>query len=80
MVSRRPASDDEKMYHLHYQLPQGRKDMRIRVLLIDNNGEREVINESRAPGSKIDLEIPYSGTATFRILSDGILVREREIR
>jgi len=80
IVSRRPAAEDEKMYHLHYELPQGRKDMRIRIILIDNNGEREVINESKAPGSKIDLEIPYSGAATFRILSDGILVREREIQ
>lgn len=80
VVSRRPAAEDEKMYHLHYQLPQGRKDMLIRVLLIDDNGEREVINESKAPGSKIDLEIPYSGKATFRILSNGVLVREREIR
>ena len=80
VVSRRPAADNEKMYHLHYELPQARKDMRIRVILIDNNGEREVINESKAPGSKIDLEIPYSGAATFRILSDGILVREREIQ
>ncbi len=80
VVSRRPASDDEKMYHLHYELPQGRKDMRIQVIMIDDNGEREVINESKVPGSKIDLEIPYSGAATFRILSDGILVREREIQ
>lgn len=79
-VSRRPASDDEKTYHLHYELPQGRKAMRIRVMLTDDNGEREVINESKTPGSKIDLEIPYSGKATFRILSDGILVRERELQ
>lgn len=80
VVSRRPASEDEKTYHLHYELPQGKKQMRIRVVLIDDNGEREVINESKQPGSKIDLEIPYSGTATFRVLSDGILVREREIQ
>lgn len=79
-VSRRIASDDEKTYHLHYELPQGKKPMRIRVLIADANGEREVINESKQPGSKIDLEIPYSGEATFRILSDGILVREREIQ
>jgi serine/threonine-protein kinase len=79
VVSRRPASDNEKVYHLHYELPQARKAMRIRIVLIDANGEREVINENRQPGSKIDLEIPYSGAATFRILSDGILVREREI-
>ncbi len=80
VVSRRPASDNEKVYHLHYELPQARKAMRIRIVLIDANGEREIINESKQPGSKIDLEIPYNGAATFRILSDGILVREREIQ
>lgn len=80
VVSRRPASEDEKVYHLHYELPQASKAMRIRIVLIDANGEREVINENKQPGSKIDLEIPYSGSATFRILSDGILVREREIQ
>ena len=80
IVSRREASDDEKTYHLHYELPQGKKQMRIRIVMTDDNGEREVINESKQPGSKIDLEIPYSGKATFRILSDGILVREREIQ
>lgn len=80
VVSRRPAADDEKTYHLHYELPQTRKPMRIRVVLIDNNGQRDIINELHQPGSKIDLEIPYSGAATFRILSDGILVREREIQ
>lgn len=79
-VSRRPAGEDEKTYHLHYELPQGKKAMRIRIILIDDNGEREVINESKTPGSKIDLEIPYNGKATFRILSDGVLVREREIQ
>ncbi len=79
-VSRREASEDEKIYHLHYELPQGKKAMRVRIVLIDDNGEREVINESKQPGSKIDLEISYSGKATFRILSDGILVREREIQ
>ena len=80
IVSRRATADNEKSYHLHYELPQGRKAMRIRIVMSDENGEREVINESKQPGSKIDLEIPYSGVATFRILSDGILVREREIQ
>lgn len=79
-VSRRPASDDEKTYHLHYELPQGKKAMRIRVIMEDDNGEREVINEIKQPGTKIDLEIPYNGKAVFRIMSDGILVREREIQ
>lgn len=78
-VSRRPVSDDEKVYHLHYEMPQGKNASHVRVVLEDETGENEVLNESKQPGSKIDLEIPYAGTATLRIFTDGVLVREREI-
>ncbi len=79
VVSRRPINDDEKTYHLHYELPQGKNTSRMRVTLEDATGETEVLNEAKLPGSKIDLEIPYSGHATIRIFTDGILVREREV-
>lgn len=79
VVSRRPISDDEKTYHLHYELPQGKNLSRMRITLEDATGETEILNESKQPGSKIDLEIPYSGHATIRIFTDGILVREREV-
>ena len=78
-VSRRPISDDEKTYHLHYELPQGKNLSRMRVTLEDATGETEILNESKQPGAKIDLEIPYSGHATIRIFTDGVLVREREV-
>lgn len=78
-VSRRPITDDEKVYHLHYEMPQGKKASHVRVVLEDETGENEILNESKQPGSKIDLEIPYAGTATLRIFTDGVLVREREI-
>ncbi|MBR4355609.1 MAG: PASTA domain-containing protein [Elusimicrobiaceae bacterium] len=78
-VSRRPINDDEKIYHLHYEMPQGKNASHVRVVLEDEAGETEVLNESKQPGSKIDLEIPYAGTATLRIFTDGVLVREREI-
>ncbi len=79
-VSRRQVQDDEKLYHLHYEMPQGKNASHVRVLLIDDLGEREMMNEMQQPGSKIDLELPYSGKATVRINVDGILVREREIQ
>ena len=78
-VSRRPENDDEKVYHLHYEMPQGKNASHVRVVLEDETGENEVLNESKQPGSKIDLEIPYAGKATLRIFTDGVLVREREI-
>ena len=78
-VSRRPIGEDEKTYHLHYELPQGKNLSRMRVTLEDATGETEILNEPKQPGSKIDLEIPYSGHATIRIFTDGVLVREREV-
>lgn len=78
-VSRRPITEDEKVYHLHYEMPQGKNASHVRVTLQDDAGERDILNESKQPGSKISLEIPYAGHATLRIFSDGVLVREREI-
>ena len=78
-VSRRAITDQEKTYHLHYEMPQGKNMSRVRVTLEDASGESEILNESKQPGSKIDLEIPFSGRGTIRIFTDGILVREREV-
>ncbi len=80
IVSRRETAEDEKTYHLHYEMPQGKNASRVRVLLEDALGEREILNETKQPGSKIDLEIPYANTATIRVFVDGILVRERELQ
>ena len=79
IVSRRESSGDEKSYHLHYEMPQGKNASRLRVVLEDATGETEMMNETKQPGSKIDLEIPYTGRAAVRVFVDGILVREREI-
>ena len=78
-VSRRQVEGDEKVYRLDYEMPQGKNASRVRVLLIDELGEREMMNDMQQPGSKIDVEIPYSGKATVRISVDGVLVREREV-
>lgn len=79
-VSRRPISDNEKTYHLHYEMPQGKKASHVRVVLSNSAGEEnEILSESKQPGSKIDMEIPYAGRATLRIFTDGVLVREREV-
>lgn len=79
-VSARPVSNDEKMHRVHYELPQGKNANRVKVVVSDSIGEREILNEMKQPGSKIDLTVPYGGSATFRIYVDGILVREKEMK
>jgi len=79
-VSRRPAAEGEKMNRIHYELPQGKDANRVKIIVEDSMGEREVLNEMKQPGSKIDVTVPYGGSATFRIYVDGILVREKEMK
>lgn len=80
VVSTRPIQENEKMHHIHYELPQGKNDNMVKIIVQDSLGEREILNEAKQPGSKIDLNVPYGGIATFRIYVDGILVREKEMR
>ena len=70
----------EKLHRIHYELPQGKNDNRVRIVLIDNLGEKEILNEFKQAGSKIDLNIPYGGEAKVRIYVDGILVRQKELK
>ncbi len=79
-VSRRATADNEKSYHLHYELPQGKKDSIVQVIVEDAMGENEVLNETKQPGSKVDLEIPFTSFATVRVFVDNVLVREREVK
>lgn len=80
IVSRRQTANDEKTYHLHYEMPQGKNTSRVRVTVEDATGDNEILNETKQPGSKIDLEIPYTDQAVVRVFVDGILVRERELQ
>lgn len=79
-ISSNKEIDGSKLHHIHYELPQGKNDNRVRIILIDELGEKEILNEMKQAGSKIDINIPYGGEATVRIYIDGILVRQKELK
>lgn len=80
-VSRRKAEEgDTKIHRIHYEMAQGKNASRLRIVMIDQSGEREILNELRRPGSKVDIEVPYGGETKIRIYVNDILVRERELR
>ncbi len=79
-ISSNKEADGSKLHHIHYELPQGKNDNRVRIILIDDLGEKEILNEMKQAGSKIDINVPYGGEATVRIYVDGILVRQKELK
>ena len=81
-VSSRKVSDGqgEKEFHIHYEVSQSGSQRHIRIMAVSKQGDREIFNGLRDPGSKIDLAVPYGGADKVRIFINGILVEEREVR
>jgi len=44
------------------------------------DGDKEIFNGLRDPGSKIELTIPKTGIEKVRIFVNGIMVEERRIK
>jgi beta-lactam-binding protein with PASTA domain len=66
--------------HVHYEVPQGASDRDIRILVIDEAGEREVFRKAEAPGSRIEFPVTVKGRARARIMVNGILVEEQDLQ
>ena len=80
-ISGRPAEGKDKVSaaDFQYKVPQGSGESLVRVLIVDQHGERELFNGLRQPGSKVDLSIPGGGQARIKIFLNGILVEERDL-
>lgn len=64
---------------LHYEVAQGLFEKRVRIVVVDEAGEKEVYNAARSPGSKIDLAVTIQGKARAKIFVNEVLVEEREL-
>lgn len=80
-ISGRPTDGKDRAATVtfQYQVPQGSSESLVRILVVDQHGERELFNGLRAPGSKIDVAIPEGGNARMKIFLNGILVEERDL-
>lgn len=78
-VSARAGGQGSALSNFHYQVPQGSSESLVRILLVDQHGERELFNGLRAPGSRIELAVPEADQARVKIFLNGILVEERKL-
>lgn len=81
-VSSRKSSggQEEKEFRIRYEVSQSGSQRHIRIVAVSKQGDREIFNGLRDPGSKIDLTVPYGGADKVRIFINGILVEEREVK
>lgn len=78
--SRKGNFGEEREFRIHYEVSQSGAQRHIRVVALGKQGDREIFNGFRGPGSKIDLSLPYAGAEKVRIFVNGILVEERPVK
>ena len=79
VISSRAGSAKQGAASFRYQVPQGSSDSLVRIVLVDGQGEREIFNGLRSPGSKLDIPLPAVGQARVKIFLNGTLIEERNL-
>ncbi len=69
-----------RYYMLHYVVPSGLFPKRIKIVVSDAQGEREIYNALLSSGKVIDEVIAIMGRARAKIYIDGKLEREMTLR
>jgi len=63
---------------IYYEVPAGGNDQKVRIVLLDNDGEKEIYSSVQAPGTKINIPVAKKKNMRVRIFINNILVEEKE--
>lgn len=78
--SKKSQGLSEGDYAVKYEVPSTGSQRTIRIVAIGKQGEREVFNGLRDPGSEINLTIPKKDAVKIRIFVNGIQVKEETVK
>lgn len=75
--------DKEKIEYrpafIRYKVPDGFYNYQIKILIDDHQGVREIFNQKKAPGSKIEFMVQVIGEAKASIYLNNILMEEKQL-
>lgn len=63
----------------NYSIPNSGGNKRVRLVLVDDNGEKDILNAVRKPGTKISIPLQTSGTAHVKVYINKIFIEDVEI-
>ncbi len=72
------ASPTVKM--IHYEIAQGLLEKYVRIMVTDEQGEREIFNKAQAPGTKLNVAVSVKGKAKANIYVNEVLAEERQLQ
>jgi serine/threonine-protein kinase len=81
VVSTKKSKEKLKYRHafIYYKVPEGFYKSQVKILVQDSKGTREVFNQKKNPGSKIELLVQIIGKAKAFIYLNEVLKEEKEL-
>ncbi len=67
------------VYIYRYEAPPGLLDRKLTVVLLTNDAESTVYDDTVPAGTSVSIPVPVPGGGTLRIMVDGSLLEEREV-
>lgn len=80
VVANTGAAEEAGRRRIRYDVPPGTSDRDIKVIVVDEAGEREVYRRSHPPGSRVDFPVEPKGSTRARIFNNGVMVEEQELQ
>lgn len=68
---------EEKTFE--YVVPDGKESKRVRLVLCDENGEKDIFNGVRESKTKISIPVKFNGKAKIKIFINNISIEEKEL-
>lgn len=62
-----------------YIVPDGKENKRVRLVLNDESGEKDIFNGIRAPQTIISVPVKVNGKATVKVFINNISIEERDL-
>lgn len=60
----------------NYNVPNSGGSKRIRLVLIDDNGEKDILNAVRKPGTKISIPLQTNGSAIVKVYMNKVFIED----
>lgn len=80
IVAAKSKEDKKGELIFNYQLPDSGGSKRIKLVLVDDNGEKNILNAVRKPGTKISIPVQASGKAVVKVYVNKTFIEDVELQ
>jgi serine/threonine-protein kinase len=60
----------------NYAIPNSGGSKRVKLVLVDDNGEKDILNAVRKPGTKISIPLQTSGNAVVKVYINKVFIED----